>query len=103
MDFSTLNCIEGSVLNGDFDDIVTAEYEPFLIDKEPEYDVFKFDDLCFFTDCLLASTATSKSVPPLASLELKPLLNSLNYSFLGPSESLLVIIAYDLDLTKRTN
>ena len=33
----------------------------------------------------------------LVALELKPLSNSIKYAFLGPDESLPVIIAYDLD------
>ena len=57
--------------------------------------MFEFDDLCSVTDCLIGST--SKAVSPLASPKLKSLLNSLKYLFLGPIESLHVIITSDLD------
>jgi len=60
--------------------------------------VFEFDDVYSTIDCLLtaASEFTSESVSP-PSLELKPLPDSLKYAFLGPDESLPVIIASDLD------
>jgi len=64
-----------------------AEYEAFLMDDEPEYDVFQFDDLCSASECVISS----------ASLELKPFPDSLKYSFSRPNESLSVIIAFDLD------
>jgi len=69
----------------------------FLLDDEPEYDVFEFNDLCSATNCLLASTFISESVSRPASLELKPFPDSLKYSFLGVDESLHVIITSDLD------
>ena len=80
------------------DDVFAVEYESFLVNDEPEYDAFKSDDLYSTTDCLLtaASESASKTVSPPA-LELKPLLDSLKYTFLGPNESLPVIIASDLD------
>jgi len=59
------------------------------------YDVFKFDVLCFASKCL--TTSNNESDSPLTSLELKPLPESLKYSFLRPNESLPVIIASKLD------
>ena len=44
IEFSTLNLVEDSVFRDDFDDMFAAEYESFLIDDEPKYDVFEFDD-----------------------------------------------------------
>ena len=32
-----------------------AEYDSFLIDDEPEYDAFQFDDLCFASEGLFLS------------------------------------------------
>jgi len=60
--------------------------------------VFEFDDLCSTADCLLTdvSISAAESVSPIA-LELKPLPDSLKYAFLGPDESLPIIIASDLD------
>ena len=57
---------------------------------EPEYDVFEFDDLCSAADYLLTSFSESapKSVSPHVSVELKPLPDSLKYSFLALNESL---------------
>ena len=43
-----------------------AEYESFLLNDEPEYDVLEFDDLCSTTDYLL--TAVSKSIHESVSL-----------------------------------
>ena len=56
-----------------------AKYESFLIDDEPEYNVFQFDEMCSSYECVISSI--SKSDFPPTSLELKPLLDSLNYSF----------------------
>ena len=50
---STLNWIEDSVMDYNFDDMFTIEYEPFLVDDEPKYDVFDFDNLHPTADCLL--------------------------------------------------
>jgi len=60
--------------------------------------VFEFDDLCSPADCLLiaVSESAAESVS-LVALELKPLSDSLKYAFLGPDESLPVIIDSDLD------
>ena len=76
-----------------------TEYESFLIDDEPKYNVFELDDLCSSTNCLIGFA--SKSDSPLTSLELKPLPNSLKYSFLGLDESLPMII--DVCLKTRSN
>jgi len=54
-EFSTLNWVEDSVLDDAFDGVFAAEYESFIIDDEPEYDVFKYDDLCSIVDCLLTA------------------------------------------------
>jgi len=90
--------VEDSVFNSDIDDMFATEYESFLVDDEPEYDGFEFDDLCFAADCLLTavSKSTSESIFPSA-FELKPLPDSLMYAFLGLDESLPAIIASDLD------
>jgi len=53
----------------------------FLTDDELEYDVFKFDDLYSVADYLIVYASESDSPPN--SLELKPLPDSLKYSFLG--------------------
>ena len=98
MDFSTLNWVEDSVFDDALDDMFAAEYESFLVDDEPKYDVFEFDDLCSTANCLLTDVSKSmhESISPPA-LELKPLPNSLKYALLGPNESLPVIITSDLD------
>ena len=69
MEFSTLNWVEDSVFNDAFDDIFASEYESFLINDEPEYDVFEFNDLHYAVDCLLtaASEFASKSISPFYS------------------------------------
>jgi len=98
MEFSTLNSVGDSIFDGAFDDIFATEYKSFFIDDEPENDVFEFDDLCSTADCLLAALSEfdTESVSPIV-LELKPLTDSLEYAFLGPDESLPVIIASNLD------
>jgi len=40
MEFSTLNWVEDFIFNDDFNDMFIAEYESFLVDDEPKYDVF---------------------------------------------------------------
>ena len=69
-----------------FDDMFATEYESFLIDDEPKYSLFEFNDLCFASECLIAF-AIESNLPP-ASLNLEHLPNSPKYSFLGPNESL---------------
>jgi len=98
MEFSTLNWVEDSVFDDAFDEMFAVEYESFLVNDEPEYDVFEFDDLCSTADYLLTVVSKSmhKSVSPPA-LELKPLPHSLKHAFLGLDESLPVIVASDLD------
>ena len=98
MEFSTLNLVEGFVLDDNFDDMFAAEYESLLMDNKFEYDVFEFDDLCSATDCPLASVseyAYEFVSPPI--LKLKPLPDSFMYAFLGPSESLPMIVAFNRD------
>ena len=60
------------------------------IDDEPEYDVFKFDDVCSIAGCLISSAFGS--ISPLASLELKPLPDSLKHSFLGMMNLYLLLL-----------
>ena len=105
MEFSTLNWVGDSVFDDDFDDMFTTEYETFLIDDEPKYGAFEFNDLCSGADCLLANAtdSTTESISLPAALELKPLPDFLKYLFLGPDESLPMIIASDLDWTKKIN
>ena len=68
------------------------------MNDEPEYDVFEFDDVCSTANYLLTAMSESafESVSPPA-LELKPLPDFLKYAFLGPDESLPIIITSDLD------
>jgi len=40
MEFSTIHWVEDSMLDDVFDEVLTAEYESFLANDEPEYDVF---------------------------------------------------------------
>jgi len=98
MEFTALNWVGDSIFNDAFDDLFATEYESFLINDEPEYDVFEFDDLCSTADCLLTAVSASaiEYISPVA-LELKPLPNCLKYAFLEPDESLPVIITSDLD------
>jgi len=102
MEFSTLNWVGDSIFDDAFDDVFATEYESFLINDEPAYDVFEFDDLCSTTDYLLTAVSefATKSVFPVT-LELKPLPDSLKYAFLGLDESLPVIIASDLDQDQK--
>jgi len=98
MEFSTLNWVEDFVFDDAFDEMIAAEYKSFFVNDEPEYDVFKFDDLCSTAICLLTAVSESmhESISPFA-LKLKPLPDSLKYAFRGPDESLPVIVASDLD------
>ena len=80
-----------------------AEYEPLLIYGHPKYDVFKFDNLCPMLTTWLLQLLLLNPIPSLASLELKPLPDALKYSFLGPDESLPMIITFNLDRNKRKN
>jgi len=93
MVFSTLNWVEDFLFDDDFDHMFAAERKPFLIDDEPKYDVFKFDDLCSATNYLLApiSQSAHKSIS-LPALELKPLPDSLKYAFLGPMDPYLSLL-----------
>jgi len=98
MEFSTLNWVEGPILDDALDDVLAAEYKSFLVNDEPEYDVFEFDDECSTANCLhtTVSESSTESVSPPA-LELKPFSDSLKYAFLGSDESLPIIIASNLD------
>jgi len=76
------------------------------MEYEPEFDTFAFDEQC--DDSLHASHLPSlislplssyeavPSVPSSSSLELKPLLSTLKYTFLGPDGTFPVILANDL-------
>ena len=86
MEFSTLNWAEDSMFDDEFHDMFIAKYESLLMDDEPEYNVFEFDDLCSAANFLMASTSKFDSLS--ASIKLKTLANSLKYSFLGLDESL---------------
>jgi len=69
--------------------------------------VFEFDDLCSSANCLLANASAStseyasESVSPPTTLELKPPPDSLENSFIGPDESLPLIIASNLDRDQK--
>ena len=76
---STLNWVEDTNLIDEFDEMFAAEYELFLIDDEPEYDVFQSDDLCSASECVISSASEYDS--PSSSLDLKSLPDSLKYSF----------------------
>jgi len=98
MEFPTLNWVAGFVFDDAFEDVSVAEYESFLVNDGPEYDVFEFDDLCSTGDCLLTTVSESaaESASP-TTLKMKSLPASLKYALLGLDESLPVIIASDLD------
>jgi len=68
-------------------------YESFFVDDEPKYNVFDFDtcSVDFIVD--VASAYDTSTI----SLDLKSFPNFLKYAFLGPDESLSIIIAFDLD------
>jgi len=63
------------------------------MDDEPKYDVFDFDTCTMDFIAEIASTYGSSAM----SLDLKPLPDSLKFAFLGPNESLRMIIAFNLD------
>ena len=92
MDSSTLNWIENPVFNDDLDVAIVTENESFLINDNPEYDMFEFDDLCSDVDCLLTAMTeyVDESVVPNV-LELKPLPDSLKYAFWGPMNPYLLL------------
>ena len=70
------------------------EYESVLMDDEHEYDVIDFDNVGSVD---FVSNVVSICDTFTISLDLKPLPNSLNYPFVGPNESLLVIITSNLN------
>ena len=93
--------MEDSIFDYEFDDIFAAKYEPFVIDDEPEHDVFEFDDLCSAFECLITFAIEFDS--PHACLRLKPLPKYLKYVFLRSCESLPAIIALNLDHYQEEN
>ena len=81
MDHSTLNSM------GDFSydelefehvDEFAVEYEFFLMDDEPEYDMFDFDDACFIDHTTNVASTCDTSVVPL---DMKLLLTPLSIDF----------------------
>ena len=82
LETSRLNWVKDSNFDDKFNEMFVAEYESFLIDDEPEYDVFQFDDLCSTSECAIFSTSEHDS--PFVSLDLKLLPDSLKYSFWNP-------------------
>ena len=72
----------------------TNEYDCFLIDDGPEYDMFEFDDFCTAVEGLIASATKFDSTS--ASLELKALPDYLKYSFFGTQQ---IFTSYYLLLT----
>ena len=76
-------------------DKFTTEHESFLMDDEPEYDVFDFDDACSID---LITEVVSACDTFVVSLDLKLLPDSLKYAFLRHDESLPMIIASYLNL-----
>jgi len=94
------------VLIDEFMDVFVAQYESFLTDDdEHEYDVIEFNDLCFVADCLIVFTSESafESDSPPNSLELKPLLGSLKYSFLDLMNLYLLLLLMTYTATKLKN
>ena len=96
MDHCTLNWIDDfsyDDLEFKHVDVFVIEYESIFMDDELEYDVFDFDMLSvdFIIDIVSACDTS------IVSLCLKTLANSLKFAFLDPKETLLVIIASDLD------
>jgi len=67
--------------------------------------VFEFDDLCSIIGYLIVSTSksVSESISSPTSHELKPLPDSLKYSFLRPDKSLPVINSFTSAGTQRKN
>ena len=78
---------------------LAIEYESFFMDDEPQYDMFDFDTCSVDFIAEIASTCDTSAV----SLDLKPLLKSRKYAFLGPNELLPVIIFLIWTKTKRKN
>jgi len=95
--FFTLNWVDNSMIDNEFDYMFAAKYESFLVDDEVQYDMFEFDNLCSSIEYFIASASTFESLSLLGSLKLKPLPDSLKHTFLVPDESLPVIITCNLD------
>jgi len=78
------------------------------MEYEPEFDTFSFDEqrddslhaslLASLTSLPLSPNESLPSEPSSSSLELKPLPSTLKYAFLGPNETLPVILANHLTL-----
>jgi len=98
MEFSTLHWVGDSILEDAYDDVFAAEYESFLVNDEPEYDAFEFDDLYSIGDCFITAASETISRP---ALELKPLSDSLKYAFLGPMNLFLSLLLLTYARIKR--
>jgi len=82
------------------------------MEYEPKFDTFAFEEQRDYSlhSSILASLSSlpspshegPPSVPSSPSLELKPLPNILKYKFLGPNETLSVIIADNLNSDQET-
>ena len=87
-------CFSYDELKFEHVDEFAIEYESFLKNDELEYDVFDFNDaysVYFITEVAFAYDTST------APLDLKPLSDSFKYALLYHDESLLVIIASDLN------
>jgi len=97
VDHSTLNWVDDfsyDELEFEHVDEFAIEYESFLVDDEPKYDVLDFNDVCSKDFINKVASICNISAAPL---DLKPLPDSLNYAFLGHDGCLPVIIASDLN------
>jgi len=75
-------------------DEFAVEYNSFLMDNEPEHDMFDFNDACSVDFIIEVAFSYDTYV---VSLDLKSLPNSLKYAFLGHDDSLPVVVASDLN------
>ena len=97
MDHSTLNWVDDcsyDELECEHVNEFVIEYEYFLMDDEPKCDVFDINDACFVD--FIAEVASTYDTST-DSLDLKPLLDFWKYAILGHDESLIVIIASNLN------
>jgi len=83
MEFPTFNSVADFVFDDDFDNMFAAEYKSFHIDDEPKHDVFKFDDVCSSTNCVLTNAfeSASESIALAVALELNLFLTLLRAHF----------------------
>ena len=57
------------MFDNEFNDMFAIEYDSFLIDDKPQYDVFKLDDFCSAVECLITFAFEFDSPP--SSFELR--------------------------------